>query len=488
MKLLDVLNSPWAIIPDKLAEITEIYGRHLRGDKIDLSVIEAQIGKPLANQQRAYEIQYGGVALLPVEGVLSKRMNMFSRISGGASLQLLARDLRAALADPQVQSVVLTIDSPGGTVDGTQEAARAVLSARGGAKPVVAWIDGMAASAAYWIASAADSIHLGATTDIVGSIGVAMQHVDYSQQDAKYGIKRTDIYSGKYKRIASDTAPLTEEGRAYLQAQSDYYYSLFVDAVAQQRGISVEQVLSNMADGRIFIGQQAIDNGLVDQGSTLDALVAELASGSYVPKRSQAAGAAVSVFQVVTIGEPDAGGAGAVPTEDHEPNSNLNGESMDLKTLKEKHPEVAQALIDEGFAAGKADGHSAGVLAGATAERERILAVEAAALPGHGELIAKLKADGTTSGDQAAAAVIAAEKTKRGVTLQALHADAPAPAPATVSTEGDAEARQAEAEQNLPLEDRAKVRFDRDAAVRAEFGTLERYTGWLKHEERRKAA
>lgn len=162
---------------------------------------------------------------------------------------------------------------------------------------------------------------------------------------------------------------------------------------------------------------------------------------------------------------------------------------MDIKTLKEKHPEVAQALIDEGFAAGKADGHGAGVIAGATAERERILAVEAAALPGHGELIAKLKADGKTSGDQAAAAVIAAERAKRGAKLDDLHADAPAPAPAAATTQGDPAAQQAEAEKNLPLEERAKVQFDRDATLRAEFGdSLPRYVGWLKHEASRKAA
>lgn len=471
MKILDVLNSPWAIIPDKLAEITEIYGRHLRGDKIDLSVIEAQIGKPLANQQRAYDIAYGGVALLPVEGVLSKRMNMFSRISGGASTQILARDLRAALADPQVKSVILTIDSPGGTVDGTQEAARAVLGARSGDKPVVAWIDGMAASAAYWIASAADSIHLGAATDIVGSIGVAMQHVDYSQQDVKFGIKRTDIYSGKYKRIASDTTPLSEEGRAYLQAQSDYYYSLFVEAVAQQRGVDVEQVLKDMADGRIFIGQQAIDNGLVDQGSTLDDLVAELASGAYVPRRSNAAGAAAWAFPALAAEKPDASGAGAVPSEVPEPIS-IIGESMDLKTLKEKHPEVAQALIDEGYAAGKAEG----TVSGATAERERILAVESVALPGHGELIAKLKADGKTTGPEAAAAIIAAERAKRGVILANLHQDAPAPVPAAASAEGAQAAPKVDAA--LPLEERCKQDWDRDAKLRAEFTTYESYLAY----------
>jgi signal peptide peptidase SppA len=353
MKILDVLNSPWAIVPDKLFEITEIYSRHLRGEKIDVAAIEAQIGKPLQHQPKGYQIADGGVAVLPVEGVLAKRMNMMMQFSGGTSMQHMTRDLRAALDDPQVNSVILAVDSPGGTVDGTLDVGRAVMDARGSDKPVVAWVDGLMASAAYWIGSAADSIFINSGTDMVGSIGVAMQHVDYSGADAQRGIKRTDIYSGAYKRIASDAGPLTPDGRAYLQAQSDYYYSLFVEHVAQQRGVSVDKVLSDMADGRIFIGQQAIDAGLVDGASTLDALIAELANGTYQRRRApRNATGAVAVAGVIL---PDAvhvtsnsTGAGDAPTikpsiyEDH----------MDIATLKEKHPDVAKALVDEGFAAG----------------------------------------------------------------------------------------------------------------------------------------
>lgn len=483
--ILDVLNSPWAIVPDKLFEITEIYSRHLRGDKVDWAGISAQMNKPAQHEPKGYQIAYGGVAILPVEGVLSKRMNMFSRMSGGTSMQLLARDLRTALGDPQVKSVVLAIDSPGGTVDGTQEASRAVSAARNGDKPVVSWVDGMMASAAYWIGSASDAVYIGAGTDIVGSIGVAMQHVDYSGEDSKYGIKRTDIYSGKYKRIASDAGPLTEDGRAYLQAQSDYYYSLFVETVAQQRGVSVEQVLSDMADGKIFIGQQAIDAGLVDGASTLDALVADLAAGAYQRKRSSTqqagAGGAAAVRVVVLAGAPQASsepspGAGAAPVIEPP----ISGDPMDLATLKEKHPELVQALIAEALAAGTA--------AGAEAERARIQGVEAQAMPGHEQLIAGLKFDGKTTGPEAAVQILAAERAKGANRLAQLRADAPAPAPAAPSATGDPAPAASAADADLPVEERAKKQFEADAKTRQEFGTLERYTGWLKHEDKRKAA
>jgi hypothetical protein len=99
---------------------------------------------------------------------------------------------------------------------------------------------------------------------MIGSIGVAAVHYDRSGSDAQEGIVRTILSAGKYKRIASDEKPLSDEGRDYLQADVDKYFSLFVDAVAQGRGKAVDEVLSTMADGSTSIGQDALDRGLVD--------------------------------------------------------------------------------------------------------------------------------------------------------------------------------------------------------------------------------
>ncbi len=486
MKILDVLNSPWAIIPAKLEEITEIYARHMTGPKLskqDIEALRITVGKPMDNKAKGYQVLENGVALLPIDGVLSKRMNMFADISGGTSTQLLERDLNQALMDPAVSSVILQIDSPGGAVDGTEAVARAVFNARSGSKPVVAWVDGTAASAAYWIGSAADAMFTGAETDVVGSIGVAMQHVDRSKSDQSAGITRTDIYSGKYKRIASDNAPLSDEGRAYLQSQADYFYSLFVDAVSAHRGVTVEHVVTNMADGRIFIGQQAIDAGLVDGVSTLDALIADLGSGKYTPRRRTVAGVAAVIGDRVIDPGVDASAAGAAAEQDTPTDEKES--SMDLATLKLKHPEVAQALIAEGHAAGLAEGRTAG----ASAELARVLAVEAQSMPGHEQLIAALKADGKTTGPEAAVQVLAAEKAKKATVLTNLRADAPNPAAAAANQSGEhnAQAEAAAAEANLPLAERAKAAFDRDPKIREEFGTVERYTGFLKHEELRAA-
>lgn len=271
--VLDVLNSPWAITDEKLREIVEIYSAHLRGDKIDLASIEASIGRPLDNERRSFDSS-GGTAVIPVHGVIAKRMNLMMRISGGTSTQILGDDLDRALEDPAIHSIVLSIDSPGGTVDGTQAIADQIYESRG-KKPIYAVADGMAGSAAYWIASAADKVFASGDTTAVGSIGVVLAHVDYSEGEKKHGVKVTEITAGKYKRIAGEHAPLSKEGKEYLQGHVDHMYSVFIDNVARNRGVTTDQALS-MADGKIFLGKNAAEVGLVDGVSTIPKVVAML--------------------------------------------------------------------------------------------------------------------------------------------------------------------------------------------------------------------
>lgn len=409
MKLLDVLTAPWAIEPAKLLEIQAIYATHLRGDKIDIAAIEQKLGRPLTNEAKGYTIQ-DGVAVLPIEGVIAKRANLFSQISGGVSTELAGRDLKAALNDPAVHSIVLAIDSPGGTVDGTISLADLVASS---AKPIVTLASGTMASAAYWIGSAANAAYITDATTVVGSIGVVATHTDVSKAQATQGVKTTEIAAGKYKRIASSYEPLSTEGRQTIQDQVDYTYALFVDAVAKQRGVSADKVLSDMADGRIFIGQQAIDAGLVDGVSTLDALVAQLNANRASGQNPTRAGAAQP--------KPTQKGAAMPITRDQ---------------IAAEAPDVLAAIQAEG----------------ASAERERIQAIEAQAIPGHDALIAALKFDGKSTAGDAAMAVLAAEKQTRSAAAKALASDAPAPLPLVPAAS---------------VEDKPLTRADLDAKAKA---------------------
>lgn len=408
MKLLDILTSPWAIQPEKLQEIQAIYAAHLRGEKIDIEAIEARLNRPLANEQQEYVLREGGVAVLAIEGVIAPKANLFTRVSGGASTQMLTKQVESAIADPRVRAMVLAIDSPGGSTFGTPELAAAVreLSA---IKPIVAVSEATMASAAYWFGSAASAVYISGPTVQVGSIGVVATH-NYSPRAT--GSQVTEITAGRYKRIASDTAPLTEEGKAYLQAQVDHLYSVFVDAVASHRGVTTDAVIERMADGRVFIGQQAIDAGLVDGVSTVDAMVEKLASdpAKFATRRK-------AVFALGGLPVLSAGGA---------PNRNPN-EKEDV--MPQADNSISRESLERDHAALFAQLRSEFMAEGAAAERERIQAVEGQVIPGHEALINSMKYDGKSTAGDAAQAVLAAERQVRATAATQLAADAPQPLP-----------------------------------------------------------
>ena len=409
MRLLDIVTAPWALMPEKLVEIRDIYATHLRGEKLDIKGIEARIGQPLANNQtRDYAVQ-DGVAIIQVDGVIAPKANLFTQISGGASAQVIERQVREASADPYVRAILLDIDSPGGSVQGVPEVADAVTAAAA-LKPVVAWTAGTMASGAYWIAAAADRVYVSNGTVVVGSIGVVATHVDVSRAEASRGVKTTEVTAGKYKRVASSYEPLTEEGRATLQQQVDAVYEVFVDAVAAGRGVDVQTVLADMADGRIFIGRRAVEAGLADGVLSRDALIEQLASGEYRVRRDP---------QAVTAGAP-------------EPVSKLNvqedtmaeaSKPITVDVIKAEHPAVAEAL--------RAEGRDEGVKQGAQAERERIKAIEGVAMRGYEAIVEAAKFDGKSTAGDVAAAIVGAQKAEQASALNRAHAEAPDPVKAS---------------------------------------------------------
>ncbi len=412
MTLIDVLSAPWAIVPEKLRELQAIYATHLHGERIDLAAVEARLGRPLANDQKAYTVE-NGVATLEISGVISPKANMFTRISGGTAASMLVTQMQGMLADPKVRAVLLNFDSHGGNVLGIPAAADAirVLAAE---KPTVAVSTGTLASAAYWLASAANAVYIGGTTDFVGSIGVVATHA-YDPRSAD--VQKTEITAGKYKRMVSDSSPLTAEGRAYLQAQVDQLYSVFVDAVAANRGASAEDVLNHMADGRIFIGQQAVDAGLADGIAGPDALVEQLAQdpSAFATRRRATFGA--SVKPPAPAPAPPSRSATASQAETI-PGVHMTPQEL-AASFAAENPEAAALLRAEG----------------STAERDRIQAVRGQAMPGHDALIDKLAFDGRTTGPEAAVQVLAAERGRIAQLGAARAADAPDPVPQAPSQE-----------------------------------------------------
>lgn len=409
MRLFEVVTGPWALTPDALVQLQQIYLAHLEGDRVDIEALEAKMGRELDNRQATYQV-VRGVGVLPVTGVMAQKANLFMRVSGMASTQMLEAQLAQMVKDPEVRGIALPIDSPGGSVFGTPEFAAAIYAASQ-VKPVIAHTDAVMASASYWAGSGASEIVISGPTVVVGSLGIITRHVDVSKQNEARGMVVTDISSGKYKAITSGNGPLPAAGREYIQAQCDYLYTIFVDTVAKHRGVDAGTVLADMAEGRIFTGQQAIDAGLADSVASLDEVIDRLASAKGpLPRRRRAASP--------------------------KPSTTLKGPAMEQHQATTPEP-ITRASLERDHAAlfaqlrkdFQAEGHAAGLIAGATAERERIQAVLAQDPGGHAELVRGLAFDGKTSGPEAAVAVVNAERQARLKGGQQHQADAPPAAP-----------------------------------------------------------
>lgn len=269
---------PWAITEEGLRLVLQIAERSLAD--VDLaaairaeretrpSALAAQAGRPLDNT-RAVTVR-DGVAILQVEGPLVRRADLFSEMSGASSVGTLAQDFAQAISAPNVGAVLLVIDSPGGEVTGIHEFAQQIAAARAGDTPVWAYVEGLGASAAYWLASAADRIVVDATAGL-GSIGVVMAVPDPEKRTAK----TIEIVSSQSPKKRPNVA--TESGRQQLQTVVDDTAAVFVADVAANRGISEDQVLADFGQGDIFIGQRAVDQGLADALGSFEGTLAELA-------------------------------------------------------------------------------------------------------------------------------------------------------------------------------------------------------------------
>jgi signal peptide peptidase SppA len=219
-----------------------------------------------------------GVAIIPVLDTLVNRGAWLDSRSGLTSYEGLAAQLRAAGQDPEVRSVLLDISSPGGEAAGMASLANLVRQVRD-TKPVMAFVNDMAASAAYGLASAANEIVI-SPTSILGSIGVVMLHADRSGELAAQGVKPTLIFAGSHKVDGNPFEPLSDAVRADLQASVDAHYRQFLNTVAQGRGRKLTADMARATEARTFIGTEAITLGLADRIASFDEVLALLSQNT----------------------------------------------------------------------------------------------------------------------------------------------------------------------------------------------------------------
>ena len=276
------METPWAILPSKLAMLEEIVARHVAGEKLSAEEVQARINGAVPPQNT----QVNSVAVMRVFGTIAPRTNMLTNMSGGTTAEALGKQFTDMVNDPQVSAIVLDVNSPGGQVGGIEELSKKIFDARG-TKPIVAVANHLMASAAYWIGTAADEIVVTPSGE-VGSIGVFAAHQDISAQLEKEGIKVSLIKAGKYKAEANPYEPLSEEARAAIQENVSDIYGSFVDAVARNRGVKPAAVRTGFGEGRVVSAKQAIELGMADRIGTLDEVINQLLNNSTMPATAQA--------------------------------------------------------------------------------------------------------------------------------------------------------------------------------------------------------
>lgn len=331
-----MLSVPWLCTQEYTQVLFDIAGRLLADEGKAAELRAARAERPGAVAMRGGTRVDGtrgatvrdGVAVLPVLGGLVRRADLFDEMSGATSTGSLARDLGVLLDAREVDAILLEIDSPGGEAFGINELAAQIYAGRE-RKPIWAYVDGMAASAAYWLASAAERI---VADDLagLGSIGAVMAVYD----PAKLNTKQIEFVSSQSPNKRAD--PNSEKGKAQYQKLVDDLADVFIESIAAYRGVTVETVHEQYGQGAVLIGRHAVSAGLADQlGSfeqtliDLRALALDRRAAPERPARAHAQGVSPMA------GESTKGGAPADDVEQR-PTGAETTQAAELKALREQ--------------------------------------------------------------------------------------------------------------------------------------------------------
>ena len=265
-----VFNKPLMVTQDYAETIAVVLS-----DRLNLDVEGLQIKSDAKDQRVATTNK--GVAVIPIVGSMSHRSTGIEAMSGMTSYTTLQKQFEAAFNDPNVGSILMDIDSPGGSVAGAFDF-RDYLMSKKGTKPVYALARDAMCSAAYLIGSTADKVYATQTAR-VGSIGVVAMHTDASGKMEKEGLKPTFISAGKFKTAGNPYEKLEGEKLKYLQDSVDESYDMFINAVADARGIDKKAIRDTEA--RVYGGKKAVEIGLADGIRTYESVIAEMSAPNF---------------------------------------------------------------------------------------------------------------------------------------------------------------------------------------------------------------
>ena len=212
-----------------------------------------------------------GLALIPVTGTISPKANMMTALSGGSTAVGLENAVLAAANDPNVSSIILDLDTPGGFVEGIEEAA-AVIRDVGRSKAVIGVMNHQASSGGYWTGSACTKLYASPSSK-GGSIGVATVHTwqDEANKESKHEI----LTIGERKLEVTPFGPLSDAAKAGIMENMQGVYDRFVGAVAQHRNTTIKNVIDNFGKGASLPAPKMAELGMVDDVKSLRQVVME---------------------------------------------------------------------------------------------------------------------------------------------------------------------------------------------------------------------
>lgn len=262
-----IFNQPLICTPEYAETVMAVLGERIGVDEKAFSISSE------AKDQEGTSV-VNGVYKLPIVGSMVHRGSAMDAASGINSYEGIQSKIQAALDDPKVKGILLEMDSPGGSVAGAFDLRDFIIEAKS-IKPIYSYAKDTMASAAYLIGSACDKVYTSQTGNI-GSIGVVAMHVDQSDRDKAMGIKPTFVFAGKMKTAGNPHEALEGEALSYLQESVNSSYDMFVNAVADARGIGKQTIRDTEA--RVYRGDKAVELGLADGVKSIDAVMEELAS------------------------------------------------------------------------------------------------------------------------------------------------------------------------------------------------------------------
>lgn len=327
-------------------------------DLKELYALQKESGE-LSKQNPLLEYR-GNSAIINVTGPIFRYANLFTEVSGATSTDAIAKAISEA-ENSDAENIIFNFDTPGGEATEISTLAEMIHTST---KTTIAYVGAMAASAGYWMASAAERVII-SSTGLVGSIGTVAT-IDLSSDE-----NIIEIVSSQSPEKRLDAT--TDEGRASIQNMVDKMAKVFIDDVATYRKVSAEHVLNYFGRGGLVIGHEAVSAGMADEVGNLENLIKQLEVKTMNEEKSK-----------IVFAEDD----------------------FTADFLETNHNALYSAILNKG------------IELGAVAERERIEGVKAQSVPGFEDKIESMMFDGKTTAEQAAVALVKALK-EQGATIAA---------------------------------------------------------------------